>query len=133
MDMVRFISLLLRASDFLSNRLSSAEMLSATRITSMPFNNSTIAPSMEAFLSSNSTRMPRWVLICRITMATPMGITNSMGNARMGGSVIKITTIAAMLLKIAGAKSMKTSLTSRIVPSKHLFSLPWIFPVIFSL
>ena len=56
-----------------------------------------------------------------------------MGRARTAGSVVKITKIAAALLKIAGAKSIKISFSSLIVPSRQRFNLPWIFPVIFSL
>ena len=40
---------------------------------------------------------------------------------------------AATLLNIAGAKSMNNNFSSFIVPSKHLLSLPWMFPVIFFL
>lgn len=88
---------------------------------------------MEAFVSKSSTRMPFWVLICRRTMAVPMGTTSSMGSASTKGSVVKMTTTAARLLKMAGAKSMKMSFSSLTVPSRHRLSLPWILPVIFVL
>ena len=41
--------------------------------------------------------------------------------------------IAAILLNIAGAKSINNNFSNFIVPSRHLFNLPCIFPVIFFL
>ena len=107
--------------------------LSVIRITSIPFNNSTIAPSIADFVSNNSTRIPFCVFICLKTIAVPIGITRSIGNAKITGRVVNITTIAAMLLKMAGAKSINNSFSSLTVPSRHRFNLPWMFPVIFSL
>ena len=66
-------------------------------------------------------------------MAIPIGITKSIGKARIIGKVVKITTIAAILLKIAGAKSINKSFSNLIVPSRQRFKRPCIFPVIFSL
>ena len=58
---------------------------------------------------------------------------SSYSNANEIGNVKNIVIIAAILLNIAGAKSIKSSFSSLIVPSRHLFNLPCIFPVIFFL
>ena len=52
------ISLLLKYSDLSVNLFSSRVLLSVIRITSMPFKSSTIAPSICAFDSRSSTRIP---------------------------------------------------------------------------
>ena len=66
-------------------------------------------------------------------MNIPIGITSIIGKANTNGKVINIVIIAAILLNTAGAKSINNNFSNFTVPSKHLFILPCIFPVIFSL